>query len=133
MKIDSIKWETNKPEFFSFIGQGFDVTKAKQILSNKGSVEIDTLDLENLRDFVKIPGQKNKSVLLCSVVEIDWNRIYNDDSIDLTVPVIVANNKYGGVVVIDGWHRVGKAIINGLTELPCVVLSKKESQEITRN
>lgn len=55
------------------------------------------------------------------------------DGVDLAFPIIVTpwNNQY---VIIDGWHRVAKALEAGLTHIPAriifsdiLALSKKES------
>lgn len=44
------------------------------------------------------------------------------------MPVIVADTGLCGAVLIDGWHRVRKAMANGILELPCVVVKPEEMQ-----
>jgi hypothetical protein len=63
----------------------------------------------------------------------DFDRAYAMTS-DLTVPVIIAtlhSEETGdGPLLIDGTHRLYRAHIEGMTELPAYVLSVEESLEI---
>jgi len=52
--------------------------------------------------------------------------------VDLSKPVVFVERRYDdgakGHMLIDGWHRVAKALDNEVDELPCVVLSVKEGR-----
>ncbi|MFI6295965.1 ParB N-terminal domain-containing protein [Nonomuraea sp. NPDC050790] len=46
--------------------------------------------------------------------------------VDLTEPLIVAPVPNGGMLIIDGWHRLHKALNTGVTELQAVILTAEE-------
>jgi hypothetical protein len=46
--------------------------------------------------------------------------------VDLSEPLIVAPVPNGGMLIIDGWHRLHKALNTGVTELYAVVLTAEE-------
>jgi hypothetical protein len=51
--------------------------------------------------------------------------------IDLTKPVIMVwFPAVGAGMVIDGWHRIWRAAMEGLTELPCHLLTLEETDHI---
>ncbi|WP_431904030.1 hypothetical protein [Nonomuraea sp. bgisy101] len=45
---------------------------------------------------------------------------------DLSEPLIVAPVPNGGLLIIDGWHRLHKALTTGVSELFAVVLTAEE-------
>lgn len=51
---------------------------------------------------------------------------------DPSFPVIIGTMRRGGLVLIDGWHRLDLAIRVGLQEIPAVVLTKEETAKIRR-
>ncbi|MEU6718656.1 ParB N-terminal domain-containing protein [Nonomuraea sp. NPDC046802] len=46
--------------------------------------------------------------------------------VDLSEPLIAATVPNGGMLIIDGWHRLYKALTTGVSELPAVVLTIEE-------
>ncbi|MFI6296658.1 ParB N-terminal domain-containing protein [Nonomuraea sp. NPDC050790] len=46
--------------------------------------------------------------------------------VDLTEPLIMAPVPNGGMLIIDGWHRLHKALNTGVTELQAVILTAEE-------
>ncbi|WP_177227719.1 ParB N-terminal domain-containing protein [Nonomuraea pusilla] len=46
--------------------------------------------------------------------------------VDLSEPLIVATVPNGGMLIIDGWHRLYRALTTGVAELPAVVLTAEE-------
>ena len=55
---------------------------------------------------------------------------------DVSVPIILATMTIAGrkgVFPIDGWHRIARAIQDGLDELPAYVLNKRESDRIVES
>ncbi|MEV4285465.1 ParB N-terminal domain-containing protein [Nonomuraea bangladeshensis] len=46
--------------------------------------------------------------------------------VDLSEPLIVATVPNGGMLIIDGWHRLYKALTMDVAELPAVVLTAEE-------
>ncbi|MFI6396182.1 hypothetical protein [Nonomuraea sp. NPDC050540] len=48
--------------------------------------------------------------------------------VDLSEPLIVAPVPNGGLLIIDGWHRLHKALNTGVTELFAVVLTAEEER-----
>lgn len=111
-------WNTDVAEHFSLLHLVFDVRAAKRILAAKKRLMVKVF---NPQDWV------------CQANQIECNNAL-DDSIDLTVPVIVASvTLKGGVfsMPIDGWHRIKKAISLGVSELPYVELTAAETKKIS--
>jgi hypothetical protein len=50
----------------------------------------------------------------------------------LDVPVIVGTLRSGKRVLLDGWHRLKKAMDTGVKELPAVILTQEETMMIRR-
>ncbi|MEV4391248.1 hypothetical protein ACIBK9_48170 [Nonomuraea sp. NPDC050227] len=46
--------------------------------------------------------------------------------VDLSVPLIMATVPNGGMLIIDGWHRLYKALTTEVSELYAVVLTAEE-------
>lgn len=101
----SIKWHTERNESFHFVGLGWNVTKAKQIII-KHPREIVSIDYNAFEPLLAGPSSTG---LYRLGVSIDRKRIISDE-IDLSVPVIIVEGEDGKHMLIDGWHRLGKAI-----------------------
>ena len=52
------------------------------------------------------------------------------DQVDLTRPILIAPIPEAGNMVIDGWHRVHRALREGLTHLPARLLTEADEQHI---
>jgi hypothetical protein len=52
------------------------------------------------------------------------------DQVDLTRPILIAPIPELGDLVIDGWHRVHRALRDGLTHLPARLLTEADEQHI---
>ena len=133
-----IVWHTESTheECFTYIHSAWDVLRAKRILASKKNVRVGkTL----VADCVKLLGSStsdsNGGFTLTPGVSVDWERIEIDlmstePKIDLSVPLIFVQTPGGNILPIDGYHRIAKAYKLGLTELPAVMLSKKDSKAI---
>jgi hypothetical protein len=113
-------WNTT-PEWFTFLAARFDVQRAKQCLSQKAR-KVGTMPIQEVARLVGAPDK------VMMGISVDWDRVQNDPSIDLSVPVILAWTKAGSLLPIDGWHRIARAKLEGIPSLPAVVLTKAESK-----
>jgi hypothetical protein len=52
------------------------------------------------------------------------------DQVDLTRPILIAPIPEAGNLVIDGWHRVHRALRDRLTHLPGRLLTEADEQHI---
>jgi hypothetical protein len=54
------------------------------------------------------------------------------DRVDLTRPILIISTvpELAGKLVIDGWHRVHRALRDGLTHLPAWLLTEADEQHI---
>ena len=52
------------------------------------------------------------------------------DEVDLAVPILIAPVPELGNLVIDGWHRVHRALRDGVTVLPARMLSEADEKQI---
>jgi hypothetical protein len=100
-------------EFFRFLGYRWDVTAAKEIAA---ALPVQRFDP---RSWAKL--------LRC--VRIDREHV---PYADLSRPVIVARVREmdGAPMVIDGWHRIARAQAEGVTALPCVVLTEEQEYRV---
>lgn len=114
-------WNLDVAETFTFLSASFDVTEAKRILTEKAH-KVGEMDLSGILNLIGEPGKMTVGI------SVDWDRVQNNPEIDLTVPVILAWTKAGSLLPIDGWHRIAKAKLRGITSLPAVVLNKVESK-----
>ena len=55
--------------------------------------------------------------------DIDFDRLVRADT---NIPILVYDDPDYGLTVIDGAHRLAKAIIRNLTSLPAIVLSRSD-------
>ena len=115
--IKGSELELNECEDFSYGGRAWDVRKAKRIL------------YKNPRPKVMFPVRSVKSYIDHGL--INTGRNYRDA--DLNIPLILISSRgddVSGQFPIDGWHRIRKALENGVKELPAYVLNGEESKEI---
>jgi len=110
-------------ETFRFGWKAWDVKKAKTLLLRKRSVKLHSIEVKALKPLAN---------LMC----VDWDRIKRDialptqdQTIDLRVPLILVLTP-DGALPIDGWHRIGKAILLKVPVLPAVILSKVDERKV---
>lgn len=123
-KHPKIDWRMSEAgEHFDSIAGVFDIDAAKRILIKKPRA-IEQLTIAQVRDLVH-----PRTGIHAFRVPIDWERIDTDATIDLSVPVIIAD--LGPTCFpIDGWHRIAKAVDQGLESIPCVVLTTRETKAV---
>jgi hypothetical protein len=112
MSSSAYEWDVVKPERWGNTLLGvFDVRKAKEIIAaNPRPVrEINIAGCAKAHEDVKIRDGTAEN-----------------PAIDLDVPVIVVSTEYGPAI-IDGWHRVAKALANGREVLNAVDLTADET------
>lgn len=120
-----MNWDTEKEEFFSLGPSSFDIKKAKEIIAKQKKPQNVYVEMNDLKPF--IPSPKNTSPF---TVGIDLEKAKSAE-IDLSVPLILAYlPRSGALFVIDGWHRVAKAILEDIPTLPGIILNKKDSKKI---
>ena len=133
-----IAWDIEQEEVFDFLFSRWDVRRAKRLLAVKSSTKVGRVLVENLKSLLQTTTKnEDGSMTITMGVSVDWNRVKADcaapveeQKIDLTVPLIFVQTKEGNVLPIDGWHRTAKAILLGVTELPAIMLSKKDSTAV---
>jgi hypothetical protein len=136
--MSDIQWTESKGENFVFLHHVWSVQKAKEILRDKSvPLVIVPYELDELRQLLSVPSYDDAGVLkgMSIGVNVDWDRIRADiakpeaeQEIKLDVPVIMAVTPQKNGIVIDGYHRIGKAVLLKLNKLPVVVLSPAESR-----
>jgi|SRR5271157_5836091 len=117
-------WKQTEFETFRFGWSTWDVQKAKALLlRKKRPIEIHSIEVQSLSP-------------LASLVGIEWDRIKSDlklppdqQTIDLRVPLILVMTR-DGALPIDGWHRIGKAMLTKTPTLPAVLLSKADERKV---
>jgi hypothetical protein len=125
-KSDSIEWR-DTPEVFEFARNVWDVAQAKELIRSKRPRTVAAMDISGVADLIGKPPVDGK-VSIHLGISVNWEVAASDD-VDLTVPVILVPYR-DSFIPIDGWHRIAKAKILGVTELPCVVMNKAETKQI---
>ncbi|MEV0621719.1 ParB N-terminal domain-containing protein [Nonomuraea sp. NPDC050404] len=95
-------------EFFQLLGWRWDITAAKKLTQGR------TPERRIMTEWWAV---------MLNLVTIDAEHA---TQVDLSEPLIVATVPTGGMLIIDGWHRLSKAVTIGLPELSAVVLTAEE-------
>ena len=123
-KCDEMK--TDGPETFYFWNASFDVEKAKELAKNHKVCVADTACFKDVVAYPPIPGKIH-------VMRISVNPEHLDH-VDTSIPIILVPNpkRFGatGEMVIDGHHRIARAIRDGVKELKYVILTVEEMNSI---
>jgi hypothetical protein len=98
-------------EVFHFGVRSWDVRKSKRLIY-KNPREIQSYTVKSVEYLLK-SGMINTGG--------DW------ESSDLSIPLILITTA-DGIFPIDGWHRIRKAIEEGVVSLPCFQLTEDESK-----
>jgi hypothetical protein len=109
--------DTTTPELFEFMFASFDVREAKRLITAKPR-ETEMVRTDVLRAFLGPRG-----------ITVDRKRVKADPLIDVSVPLIVATLDTS-CLPIDGWHRVAKAIAEGIEEIPALYLTREETEQV---
>lgn len=105
-------------EFFDCLGHVWDVRAAKRLLREKPR-EVEVVYLRDVAPFLtEGPG-----------IIVDRDLVESGEGIDLDVPIIVGELNTS-CLPIDGWHRIARALKLGLDTLPCVCLTKEETEDV---
>lgn len=100
--------DTSRVEFFQMLAWRWNITAAKKLTQGRApDGKIDPKEWAGMLRLVAISREHAAQV-------------------DLSVPLIVATVPNGGMLIIDGWHRLHKALKIGALELPAVVLTVEE-------
>lgn len=112
-------------QVFFFAAYRWCITHALELITAdpEAATLIEEAEITGLGQFLPIEPDEPGSVALIRV-EVDTEYAM---STDLTKPLLVAPLEAGGqpagAVVIDGWHRVYRALREGRTHLPALLLT----------
>lgn len=119
----TITWNLKKEEFI-YLYDRWRVDHAKRLIQERPR-PIRKLALEPFRDLISSPGQAH-----FFGIRVDWKKV-ESDVVNTDDPLLVAYGSMGRIP-IDGWHRIAKGLLKGLTELDYVGLTKEESKKVHR-
>ncbi len=123
MNSSEIEWWTHdNEETFYLLTAGWNVQKAKRIIEGAPR-EVEEADVRHV-----IPLLCEEEKLKLFSIVVDW-KIVRSGRVNLAVPIIIAERDDKTFIPIDGWHRIAKAKLDGLTSLPCVLLTREESRD----
>lgn len=122
-----IEWRMAN-EAFEFAWLRFDVDAAKRILAVVPHEITDLIVSDVSRWLGPPPTLRMPGRLTMAGVIVDWGTV-DTDEVDLTVPVILGQLS-DSAMPIDGWRRIAKATIHGISVLPLVVLTRSETREV---
>ncbi|MFC4014803.1 hypothetical protein ACFOY2_46810 [Nonomuraea purpurea] len=100
--------DSTQVEVFQMLGWRWDITEAKKLTQGRAP-----------------DGQivTERWAAMIQLVAIDAEHVVQ---VDLSEPLIMATVPNGGMLIIDGWHRLCKAVAFGVAELPAVILTEEE-------
>jgi hypothetical protein len=101
----------NGRELFRFLAFAWDVTQAHRRAADYPIHQVDIAVLAGFATLIRV----NPAHL---------------DQADLSRPILIAPIPEAGNLVIDGWHRIHRAVRDGLTHLPARVLTAADEQHI---
>jgi hypothetical protein len=127
-KSDTVPW-TFSEETFGFLWSEWDVDAAKAIIQAKPR-KIERVAVSDLEPWLSKRTRTETGMSIRAGIVVDDGRVANDAKIDLSIPLIAVTLKQGGALPIDGWHRVARAVAQGVVDLPIVFLTKSESKSI---
>ena len=107
-----------REERFRFIASMFDVDAAKRILAKHGR-ESKRFDVSKLFEWVGTEKEQG-------LIGVDWKVA---EGVDLDFPVILITME-PGPFLIDGWHRVAKAMLTSTTTIDGFLLTAAESKKV---
>jgi hypothetical protein len=112
----SFHWDLERPEKWINGNRIYDVKRAKQLIHDSPR-EVKLVDVSSIQ---KRFDADRLGVDLLTLSELP---------IRLDFPLILVPEG-NGVLIIDGWHRVARAIQSGVLSLPAVWLSESETQSV---
>lgn len=124
-------------ETFRFLTCGWDIDRAKQLVGGREpTVKIPVA--EYAPSTIGRPPEKGGdgvTTMHLGMIGVDWKRAETDATIDTDVPVIAILaplGKDGGkaVLMIDGYHRLAKAVLTGEEELDAHLLTGEEERQV---
>ena len=128
---DQYEWKDSY-ETFDFLVRSFDVNKARKFIINspRKIIQMGLSGVAKLVPRERTRTNEDGTMSMTMGLRIDWDRIDAEESAyNLSFPVIIANIN-GDYLPIDGWHRIAKAVDQGIDHLPAVILSADETQEV---
>ena len=96
-------------EVFRLLAWAWDIREAHRLAAGRSVIQVDIGGL----------------VGFASLIHVDTAYL---DEVDLSVPILIAPVPELGNLIIDGWHRVHRALREGVTVLPARVLSEADEQ-----
>lgn len=122
-------------EQFQMLTSVWSIDEAKRLLMARPRKPI-SVKTESLKDLIQ---NDNPSTIQLFRINVDWDKVKADDcKIDLSVPLICGwvekSSDEGGhfAMIMDGHHRIARAVHLGVEELTYVMLDKDESKQIHR-
>ncbi|MFB4267834.1 hypothetical protein [Nonomuraea sp. GTA35] len=102
--------DTSRLEIFQMLGWSWNITAAKKL--TQGRAPDGVIMTEWWAGMLNLIG-----------IDAEYAA-----QVDLSEPLIAATVPTGGILIIDGWHRLCKAVTIGLPELYAVVLTAEEER-----
>ncbi len=64
-------------------------------------------------------------------VTVDHDHAMTTDLNDPVIAIILALDEMKDMFIIDGWHRIHKAVYQSVENIPCCLLSEEETELVT--
>lgn len=100
--------DDSRVEVFQMLGWRWDITEAKKLTQGRA------------------PEGRIVTEWWAAMIQLVAIDAEHACRVDLSEPLIVATVPTGGMLIIDGWHRLCKALTIGVAELFAVILTEEE-------
>ncbi|MEV0386880.1 hypothetical protein [Nonomuraea sp. NPDC050643] len=100
--------DSTRVEVFQMLGWRWDITEAKKLTQGRA------------------PDGRIQTRWWAGMIQLVAIDAEHAAQVDLSEPLIMATVPNGGMLIIDGWHRLCRALSLGVEELFAVVLTEEE-------
>lgn len=111
---DAWTWREDLQDF-EFSGHFFNLDKAKKIITKRPR-PVETMQVDEFA-----------YMLIDAIIRV---KAATSPKYKLDVPVIIGTLTSGRRLLLDGWHRLRKALDTKVKELPAVILTREETAEV---
>lgn len=100
-------YREGKSSTFTHLNKRYRLDTVLEIVENKQARDVDIADLKWIIKYAKADSKRVETA-------------------DVKYPIIIIKDKQHGLVVLDGFHRLNKAISLGMKKIPAKIITQQE-------
>ena len=125
MLSSEFDWYLKTLEVHDSLFKDYDVRFAKQLVVEAPREVL----MVNVSPYFTIIGKRNQKIsnrIQLDIIRVDW-KIVRSDEVDVYFPLLFSTEPQG-FMLLDGWHRVARASLDGQLALPAIFLTRQETK-----